>query len=50
MLLQDLAAGLVLEDLALDALEGVVDRLRVDAELLRHLLVGRSFEVEPERV
>jgi PD-(D/E)XK endonuclease len=45
-LLQNLAAGLMLLDLALDALEGVVDRLRVDPEALGHVLVGRAFEVQ----
>src|SRR5262245_64337698 len=35
---EDLALALVVEDLPLDALEGVVDRLRVAAELGRHLL------------
>jgi hypothetical protein len=37
---QDLALALVVQDLALDALEGVVNRLRVDSELVRHRLVG----------
>jgi hypothetical protein len=36
---QHLARILVLDDLALHTLEGVVDRLRVAAELLAHLLV-----------
>jgi hypothetical protein len=47
---QDLTFLLVVQDLPLDPLERVVDRLRVAAELLGHLLVGRAFEVEPERV
>src|SRR5918992_3247845 len=49
-LLQDLTRSLVREDLALDALQRVVDRLRVAAELLGHLLVGGALEVEPQRV
>ena len=50
MLLQDLARLLVREDLPLHALQRVVDRLRVAAEALGHLLVRRAFEVEPQRV
>ena len=38
------------DDLALHALQGVVDRLGVAAQLFGHLLVGRAFEVEPERI
>src|SRR3954451_17763827 len=49
-LVQDLAQLLVLQDLALHPLQGIVDRLRVAAQLLRHLLVGGAFEVELERV
>src|SRR5918999_2894018 len=49
-LVEDLAALLVQEDLPLDPLEGVVDRLRVAAEVLGHLLVGVAFEVEAKRV
>src|SRR3954466_5653243 len=49
-LVQDLAQLLVLQDLALHPLQGIVDRLRVTAQLLRHLLVGGAFEVELERV
>src|SRR5512133_1716433 len=49
-LLQDFARLLVLDDLPLDPLERVVDRLGVAAELLGHLLVGRAFEVETQRV
>src|SRR4051812_45314085 len=41
---------LVLQDLPLDALERVVDRLRVAGELHRHLLVREPVEVEPQRV
>src|SRR5918996_3650154 len=47
---QHLARFLVRLDLALDALQRVVDRLRVAAELLGHLLVRRALEVEPQRV
>src|SRR4051812_10443900 len=49
-LVQDLAQLLVLEHLALDPLERVVDRLRVACEELGHLLVGRALEVELQRV
>src|SRR3954470_17613407 len=49
-LVQNLAQLLVLEHLALDSLERVVDRLRVAAEVLGHLLIGRALEVELERV
>src|SRR3990172_11571887 len=38
------------EDLALHALERVVDRLRVAADLLRHLLVRVALEVEAKGV
>src|SRR5215217_5342420 len=48
-LVENLAALLVNQDLALHALEGVVDRLRVASELLRHLFVGTPFQVEPKR-
>src|SRR4051794_3335928 len=48
--LKDFARLLVREDLALHALERVVDRLRVAAEPFGHVLVGRAFEIEPERV
>lgn len=44
-LAQDLARALVRVDLPLDPLERIVDRLRVTAELLGHLLVGRALEV-----
>src|SRR5918999_2219273 len=40
----------VREDLALDALERVVDRLAVAAELLGHLLVRETLEVAAEGV
>src|SRR4029079_3572375 len=50
LLARDLARALVRIDLALDPLERVVDRLRVAAEVLGHVLVGRALEVEPERV
>src|SRR5919199_1416496 len=46
----DLARALVCQHLALDALERVVDRLRVAAELGGHLFVGRPLEVQAERV
>ena len=36
--------------LALDALEGVVDRLHVAAQLLADLLVALALDVEPEHV
>src|SRR5262245_20124409 len=49
-LTQYLAGALVRVDLALDPLEGVVDRLRVAAELLGHLLVGRALEIQAERI
>jgi hypothetical protein len=35
------------QDLPLNALEGIIDRLRIAAELLGHLLVGVSFEIQP---
>ncbi len=38
------------ENLPLHPLERVVDRLRVAAELLRHLLVRVPLNVEPQRV
>src|SRR5881394_4202527 len=38
------------EDLALDALQRVVDRLRVAAELFGHVLVGRALEIEAQGV
>src|SRR6185437_2183136 len=49
-LLQNLALALVVQDLALDPLQSVVDRLRVALELLGHLLVRAPLEVEAERV
>src|SRR6266536_1234650 len=48
--LKDFAPLLVRDDLALHALQRVVDRLRVAAEPFGHLLVGRALEVETERV
>src|SRR4029450_2344421 len=45
-----LARVLVRDDLALHALEGVVDRLRVAAEVLGHLLVRAALEIQPERL
>ena len=45
---RDLAGGEVGADLALDALQGVVDRLRVALEPLRRRLVGVPVEVEGE--
>ena len=47
---QDLALALVVEDLALDPLERVVDRLCVAPELFGHQLVGAPLEVETERI
>src|SRR5438874_11600769 len=47
---QNFAALLVLGDLALHALERVVDRLRVAAEPLGHVLVGRALQVQAKRV
>jgi hypothetical protein len=44
-LLKNLARLLVRQDLPLHTLQGVVDRLRVAAEVVRHLLVGRALEV-----
>src|SRR6186713_1586156 len=41
---------LVREDLPLDALQGVVDRLRVAVEILGHVLVGVALEVQRERL
>ena len=38
------------ENLALDPLQRVVDRLGVAAELLGHVLVGRALEVEAQSV
>ena len=49
-LLKDLARLLVRQDLPLHALQRVVDRLRVAAEVFRHLLVRRALEVQPQRV
>src|SRR5207302_5415438 len=49
-LLQNLTRSLVRQHLPLDPLERVVDRLRVAAELLGHLLVGRALEVQTQRV
>src|SRR3954452_394207 len=46
----DRAGLLVAHDLALHALEGVVDRLRVALEDDRHLVVGVALEVELERL
>ena len=46
-LTQYLARALVRVDLPLDPLQRVVDRLRVAAELLGHLFVGRALEVQP---
>src|SRR5207248_7049108 len=42
--------GQVHLELALDALEGVVDRLHVAAELLADLLVGPTLDVQAEDV
>src|SRR5664280_2031165 len=47
---QYFARALVRQNLALDALQGVVDRLSVAAQLLCHLLVGRALEVEAKRI
>src|SRR5262245_21601783 len=47
---QNLARALVGVNLPLDPLQSVVDRLRVAAELLGHLLVGRALEVQAQRV
>src|SRR5438132_9222509 len=44
-LLKDFARLLVRDDLALHALERVVDRLRVATQPLRHVFIGRAFEV-----
>ena len=41
---------LVREDLPLDALQSVVDRLRVAVEILGHVLVGVALEVQRERL
>ena len=49
-LLKNLAALLVRQDLPLHPLQRVVDRLRVAAELFRHLLVRRAFEIQTQRV
>src|SRR5919206_5033573 len=49
-LVQNLAQLLVLENLALHALERIVDRLRVAAEHAGHLLVRRPLEVQLQRV
>ena len=48
-LLQDLAFALVVQDLPLDPLQRVVDRLRVAGELFGHVLVGGALEVEAQR-
>src|SRR5262249_36605111 len=40
----------MLEDLPLDALERVVDRLRIAAEPFGHLLVGGALEIKAQRV
>src|SRR4029453_5789088 len=47
---KNFAGLLVREDLALHALERVVDRLRVAAELVCHVLVGIALEVERQRL
>src|SRR6185503_16713192 len=47
---EDGALGLVGEDLPLDPLERVVDRLAVAAERLGHLLVRVPVEIETERL
>src|SRR6185437_2381766 len=49
-LLQNLALALVVQDLALHALQRVVDRLRVAAEAVGHLLVRLALQVQPECV
>ncbi len=46
----DRALGLVRNDLPLDALEGVVDRLAVAVELLCHPFVRAAVEVEAKRL
>src|SRR4051794_41917908 len=38
------------KDLALDALQRVVDRLRVAAELVGHVLVGRALQIEAQGI
>ena len=48
-LLQDLAFALVVQDLPLDPLQCVVDRLRVAGEFVGHVLVGGALEVEAQR-
>src|SRR6266540_2160867 len=50
LLLQNLARPLVLDDLPLHPLQRIVDRLRIAAALLGHLLVGASLEVEAQCV
>src|SRR5919201_1778772 len=47
---QNFASLLVRQHLPLDALQRVVDRLRVAAELGCHLLVRRALEIQPQRV
>ena|SRR5438067_9338928 len=47
---ENLATLLMREDLALHPLQRVVDRLRVAPELVGHLLVRRSLEVQAQRV
>ena len=47
---QNLAVALMVQDLPLDPLQRVVDRLRVTAELLGHLLVRVALEVQTEGV
>src|SRR5262249_4184230 len=47
---EHVAGALVHDDLPLDPLQGVVDRLRVHAQLIGHVLVRGALEVEPERV
>ena len=46
---QDLPPLLVRQHLSFHALERVVDRLRVAADLLGHLLVRKALHVEAER-
>src|SRR5206468_2251803 len=47
---EHLARLLMRQDLALHALQGVVDRLRVTTELLGHLLVRHALEVVAQRI
>jgi hypothetical protein len=49
-LVQDFPCLLVRDDLALDPLERIVDRLAVAAELHGHLLVGETFQVAAQRI